>query len=45
MPHKSIEEKIHKSESHDAKKIRSLRQSKIKNSMADQLRGEIYTLL
>ena len=45
MTQKSIEFKNHKAESYDAKKIRYSQHSKIKKSMADQLRGEIYTLL
>ena len=45
MSQKNIEFKSHKAESHDEKKIRSSQHSKIKKSMADQLRGEIDTLI
>ncbi len=45
MSSKNIRLKSHKVESLDEKKIRSSQHSKIKKSMADQLRGEIDTLL
>jgi flagellar hook-basal body complex protein FliE len=45
MSHKDIEFNSHKAESHDEKKIRSSQHSKINKSMADQLRGEIDTLI
>ena len=45
MSQKNIEFKSHKAESHDEKKIRSSQHSKIKKSMADQLRGEIRLLI
>lgn len=45
MSSKNIELKSHKAESHDEKKIRSSQHSKIKKSMADQLRGEIRLLI
>lgn len=44
MSQKNIEFKSHKVYSHDEKKIRSSH-SKIKKSMADQLRGEIRLLI
>ena len=45
MSQKNIEFKIHKGESNDEKKIISSQHSKIKKSMADQLRGEIHLLV
>ena len=45
MSQKNIEFKSHKAESHDDKNIRSSQHSKIKKSMADQLRGEIDILI
>ena len=45
MSQKNIESKSHKAESHEEKKIRSSQHSKIKKSLADQLRGEIDTLI
>jgi RNA binding exosome subunit len=50
MSHENIEFNSHKVESHkveghDEKKIRSSQHSKINKSMADQLRGEIDTLI
>lgn len=45
MSQKNIEFKSHKAQSHDEKKIRSSQHSKIKKSMADQLREEIDTLI
>lgn len=45
MSQKNIKFKSHKAESHDEKKIVSSQHSKIKKTMADQLRGEIDTLI
>lgn len=45
MSQKNIEINSHKAESHDDKKIRSSQHSKIKKSIADQLRGEIDNLI
>lgn len=45
MSQKNIEIKSHKAQSHDEKKIGASQHSKIKKSMADQLRGEIDTLI
>ena len=45
MLQKNIEVKSHKAESHDEKKIRSSQHSKLKKSIADQLRGEIDKLI
>jgi hypothetical protein len=45
MSRKNIEFKSHKAESLNEKKIRSSQYSKIKKSMADQLRGEIRLLI
>lgn len=45
MSQKNIQSKSHKAESHDEKKIRSSQHSKIKKSIADQLRGQIDILI